>query len=66
MTNKLLSVAKALVATLTAFLGSLVVAVQDGSGLSTYEWLAAALVAVTTLGAVYSVPNLPLNKTHDA
>lgn len=66
MMNKVLSVAKALVAAVTALLGSLAVAVQDGSSVTQGEWIAAAVVGVTALAAVYGVPNMTLNKTNDA
>lgn len=51
----------AAVAVLIAFLGALATATADGSGISTNEWLTAAVVGLTALGgtgyAVYKMPN---------
>lgn len=62
MSNKLAGSAKALVAFVAAVLGALVVATQDGSGVSLNEALVAASTGVATLALVYGVPNKPLNR----
>ena len=49
--------AKALVAVLASIIGSLVVATQDGSGVSMNEWLVAIAAALVTFGAVFGVAN---------
>jgi hypothetical protein len=53
---------KAIVACLIAFVGSLVTATIDGSGITVHEWLAAILAGLVSLGAVFGVPNLPNRK----
>jgi hypothetical protein len=49
--------AKAIVGALSAALGSLSLAVVDGSFVTTQEWLTAALAGLVSLGAVYQIPN---------
>lgn len=51
-------IAKALVGTAVAGLGALAVALEDGT-VNTQEWVTAAIAALTALGAVWGVPNLP-------
>ena len=62
--DKVASVAKALLASVIAFLGSLATAlVVDDTGLgdvSDGQWVTAILAGLVALGAVYSVPNKQL------
>lgn len=51
-----MKIAKALVAALTAGLGSLATALADNA-VSAEEWSTIALTAVVALGAVWGVPN---------
>jgi hypothetical protein len=52
-------VAKALLAAAIAFVGSLVQATQDGSGITLVEWLVAAGFALAALAGVFKVGNGP-------
>jgi hypothetical protein len=49
--------AKAIGAALTASLGSLSVAVVDGSGVTQQEWLTVGIAGIGILTAVYQIPN---------
>lgn len=50
--------AKAVVAALTAGIGSLIVAASDGH-LTLVEWLVAALATLAASGATWAIPNQP-------
>lgn len=52
-------VAKALLAAAIAFVGSLVQATQDGSGITLAEWLVAVGFALVALAGVFKVGNGP-------
>lgn len=48
---------KSIVGLLVAGLTAALTALADGDGISSSEWVTIVLAAVTTLGAVYAVPN---------
>ena len=57
-----MSAAKAIVAFVLAFCGSVVAQVQDKtefSDLSVLQWLVVLMTAVVTAGGVYLIPNKP-------
>jgi len=51
--------AKAIIAALTAFLSSLVTALDSGGSISAQEWLTALIALLVAGGAVFSIPNRP-------
>lgn len=47
---------KSIVASIIAFLGSILVALGDNT-ISAQEWITATIVGLTALGSVWAVPN---------
>lgn len=66
MTGYVKYAAKALIAALYSFVAVLVTATIDGSGITLYEWLAAALAALGALVTVFRVSNGPRPKAAKA
>lgn len=58
--DKLKPYAKAVIGGLVTGLGSLGAAWAGDHVIDTGEWIAAAVLALSTLGAVYAVPNRPV------
>lgn len=61
------TIAKAIIAGLSAALGSLAVVMADAGGdslgnLTVTQWLTVAVVSLTAFGAAYGVPNAPTGK----
>ncbi len=50
-------IAKAVIGALIAGFTALAAVLVDGGAVTAYEWVAVILAALSTLGAVYTVPN---------